>query len=484
MINAKDILQTESQFVEIGRHAIGIDIGTSTICFTIFDIDTLSVISMRNIDNTSSINHSDPRAHEQNPSKIWEIIENLFLQSKEELSLVRIIAITGQMHGAILLDDDNIPVSNLLTWRDARYSVGQASNDFGKMNGCTLHVGYGANSISRMLRTQGGDSPGRKICSIESFIMGKLCGNFCVDESLAASFGCFDIVNKCWNEEQLEEMGLNRSLFGYVFPSCVPVAKILPANSERYGLSIDTTVFAPIGDNQASVIGATGFLNTGVVNIGTSGQLSVPCSSMLYSKSIEVRPLLETGFLQVYSSLCGGWSYAYLKDFCKDLLAKFGFSLSDGQIYAVLDSLAVDSFESGGLVVDTRFLGTREDSLLRGEICEIDTQNLNISNLAVGFIQGIVRELHPPAIRLDSIPFIVASGNSVRKSPIMKRAIEQEFGCACMEPPFLEEASVGAVLGCLANIEGKERIQAFYQKHFEKNETTENTMRTILYSNY
>ena len=54
MINAKDILQTESQFVEIGRHAIGIDIGTSTICFTIFDIDTLSVISMRNTDNTSS----------------------------------------------------------------------------------------------------------------------------------------------------------------------------------------------------------------------------------------------------------------------------------------------------------------------------------------------------------------------------------------------------------------------------------------------
>jgi sugar (pentulose or hexulose) kinase len=466
---AKGNSQTTAQSLEIGRHAIGIDIGTSTLCFALFDIDSLSMISVKTVDNTALINHRDPRAHEQNPCKIWEIIDQLFLQCEEDLSLVKIIAITGQMHGAVLLDSENNPVSNLLTWRDARYPVDDNSQEFSKMNGCALHVGYGANSIRGMLKTQGGSSIGQRICSIESYIMGKLCGDYSVDESMAASFGCFDITNRCWNLEQIEQMGLSASLFHDVFPSCVPVSKIMPVNCKRYGLSSDATVFSPIGDNQASVIGATGFLNIGVVNIGTSGQISVPCSSIIYSKSIEVRPLIENMFLQVYSSLCGGWSYAYLKDFCKDILGKFGFALSDGQIYTVLDSLVVDSSDSEGLIVDTRFLGTRENPLLRGEIREIDTRNLNIKNLAFGFIQGIVRELHPPAIQLHKFSFIAASGNSVRKSPIMKRAIEQEFGCACMEPPFLEEASVGAILGCLANLEGKERIKAFYQKHFNGN---------------
>ena len=449
------------------KHAIGIDIGTSKICVLLFALDAFKTLAIKSVPNTSTRAVLPNTHHEQDPEVIWGLVASLFDEMREHFGSVELIAITGQMHGVMLLNTDNKPVTNFFTWRDTRYAVIDDSDAFAATNGCTIHVGYGANTVLGLLKESNLDVSGCKVCSITSYIMGSLCQDDLMVETMAASFGVFDIINHRWNHEQLESLGLHSHLFSEVAPSGIPIATVSPSLSKRFNLAENVQVFSPIGDNQASIIGAIGFSHLGVINIGTSGQFSIPTTHFAYSNSIEVRPLPGYGYLQVYSSLCGGWSYAYLKDFCKDMLAQFGCRLSDKQIFDRLDALIVKQMHSEGLQVDTLFLGTRENPEKLGAIRTIDTKNFTITNLAYGFIQGILQELHHPAITLDAIPFLVASGNAVRKSPFMKQAIEQEFGCPCKYPPFLEEATIGAILLGYSYHYGKEKVDAFFKKFYQ-----------------
>lgn len=450
------------------KHALGIDIGTTKICLVHFDLDTFEMLNLKSVDNSSTTACKDPSCHEQDPSAIWDLTLSLLTEMQGSLSSVQFIAITGQMHGVLLLDEDNQPATNFITWRDARFPAENTPEGFDQVNGCQLRTGYGANSVLGLVRSMGRDFSGCKACSITSFVMGKLCGDYRIDESMAASFGVYDILNKRWNAEQLDSIGLDRGFFGEVVPSCTPVAPLLPTLCEQLGMFASVKVYSPIGDNQASVIGAIGFSHLGVINIGTSGQLSVPGNQMHFSPSIEVRPLVGHGYMQVYSSLCGGWAYAYLKDFCKDLLSQFGYEASDREIFNVLDRKAAESLPGETLLVDTSFLGTRENHSLRGSITQVGTTNFTIAHLAQGFIKGILRELHHTQISMEGIPFLVASGNAVRKSPVMKQAIEEEFGLACKFPPFLEEASVGSILASHSHLDGKDRILHYYSMHYAR----------------
>lgn len=453
--------------------ALAIDIGTSKITLVQFDLKSMEVIETATGANDSEVLLPDEHKHEQDPQKIWAIVQGLFSQM-QSLSSVSFIAITAQVHGIILLDEDAKAHTNLITWRDARPVVLGSDRTFKQSNGCLLQKGYGGRTLAALLKEEPSLAYGPlQVCTIASFIMGKLSGCYSIDESIAASLGVFDIHAKCWNAPQLQALGIPLSLFPPVVPSCTPVGKVLPSVGKQLGLSSSAQVCSPLGDNQASFLGSTGFSNAAVVNIGTGGQLSVLGERENASPSVEVRPLLGSDFLEVYASLCGGWAYVYLKDFCTGMLGDFGIEVPDKQVYQTLDRLASHADPKHPLQVDTRFLGSRGDreSGRYGKIYDIDTHNFTIANLARAFLEGIARELHTPAISMEGVPFLVASGNAVRKNPFMIQLLEKEFGLPVRISPFLEEAAIGSLLGCASQIGGeafKEKAMAFYAKHFNR----------------
>lgn len=453
------------------KQAIAIDIGTSKISLVQFDISSMQVIHAASAENNTRVSLPDHHKHEQDPEKIWSIVQDLLKQFSARSS-VEFVTITGQVHGILLIDDTFKPRTNLMTWRDSRNRNNPVGSNYKKQNGCLVQKGYGGSTLKVLLEDPmlfANDA--LQVCTITSFIMGRLCGCYAIDESIAATLGVYDIRNKRWNAAQLEELGIPLSLFPPVVPSSVVMGEILPLVALELGLDRTVAVCAPIGDNQASFIGSLGFCPAGLINIGTGGQISVPCTEITDNPSIEIRPLPEDGYMQVYSSLCGGWAYAYLKDFCKDIFSSFGITVSDRAIYEKLDQLALDADPGHGLLVDTQFLGVREVEDTFGKITHIDTSNFTLGNLTRAFLEGIVRELHPPQIRTDSMEFLVASGNAVRKSPLMTHIIEAEFGCPVKIAPFLEEASIGSVLSSAALFEDtqiREHIHLFYKTHFTR----------------
>lgn len=429
----------------------------------------MQVIHSASEENSARVPLPDHHKHEQDPEKIWSIVQGLFKQFPMRSS-VEFITITGQVHGILLLDASYKPRTNLMTWRDSRNRNNPLGKNHKMENGCLVQKGYGASTLKVLLEDNelfGGDA--LQVCTITSFVMGRLCGCYSIDGSIAATLGVYDIKNKRWNAAQLEELGIPLSLFPPVAPSSVIMGTILPSTALELGLEKTVEVCSPIGDNQASFIGSLGFCPAGLINIGTGGQISVPCTEITDNPSIEIRPLAGDEYMQVYSSLCGGWAYAYLKDFCKDVLASFEVSVTDRAIYEKLDSLALDADPGHALLVDTQFLGVREVEDTFGKISHIDTFNFTLGNLTRAFLEGIVRELHPPQIRTDQMEFLVASGNAVRKSPLMTHIIEAEFGCPVKIAPFLEEASIGSILSSAALFDDtqiREHIHLFYKTHF------------------
>ena len=206
-------------------------------------------------------------------------------------------------------------------------------------------------------------------------------------------------------------------------------------------------VYSPVGDNQA---GVAGVLEPGepeaVVNLGTSGQLSVPLDDYAFSPRLETRPCPGGEFIQICAMLCGGWSYTYLAGFFQQVIEQLG-----GKKIAISDMMAgmerfCQSTDAGGLTVDNRFAGERNGARRSGSIAGIDTENLTPENLTRGFVSGMAAELVAAAgdVDLSGIRGMVAVGNAVRKNPLILRALEEQFGLPCRMAKTPEEAASGA----------------------------------------
>ena len=98
--------------------AMGIDVGTTTVCGIVLDTDTGKVIDVRTLANDSVI---EGESYEwlQGPDRIWELVQQMYQEftSKHEICS---IGLTGQMHGILYIDAEGNCVSPLYTWQDER----------------------------------------------------------------------------------------------------------------------------------------------------------------------------------------------------------------------------------------------------------------------------------------------------------------------------------------------------------------------------
>jgi sedoheptulokinase len=204
-----------------------------------------------------------------------------------------------------------------------------------------------------------------------------------------------------------------------------------------------------VGDNQASIIGAAGFADDVIVlNLGTGGQISIPQNEYKCVETLETRPMPFGGFILVGASLCGGWSYTCLQKFIQATVSEFaGIELSDEEVYSRMNAIAAETKEgASGIKVDTRFSGTRLEPNLRGSISDIGMDNFTVANLIRGFVEGMIRELADMVSAAGPKDFteIIASGNAVRKNPVVSEVIESIFGLPCHISFSREEAALGA----------------------------------------
>jgi len=441
---------------------LGIDVGTTTICGIALNQDG-GLLAYVEKPNDAAVADLPFGRFEQQPDRIRQRVIDVLGELAIRAGGAAGIGLTGQMHGMLCVDADNRPVSPLVTWQDGRclepLDGGSALEQMLERVpaetwadcGCRPASGFMGSTLFWMCRNGMLPTNARKVSFIHDWIGGVLAGQPPVtDPGDAGSAGVFDLSNLCWHEEIIQALGLPADLLPPVRESGEMVGGLCPEVASATGLKAGTPVCNAVGDNQASVIGSIAEPERSIlINLGTGGQISWAIPRFRRAERMETRYLPRQRFMLVGASLCGGRAFAWLNDVVRAWLREFGVEMEREHVYERLSALAAVGFLSEPLVARTTFAGTREDPLLRGAFENVAMDNFRLADVSRALLQGMVAELceyYDSAGGDARHDTVVASGNAVRKNPLLRELIETRLRRRVVVPAHREEAAYGAAL--------------------------------------
>ncbi len=437
---------------------LGIDIGTSKVAAVLLD-------AKGTLRGASSVPHhadlpAPPGRAEQSPDRILEAaIEAVQGLDRGLRNGVSAIGVTGQMHGVLLVDASGQPVVPLITWQDLRCEEDGILQDLRQRTGYALSTGFGSATLAYLEAHQ--RMPGSVTSSgtIADWFVSQLCGQSrCgIDPTQAAGWGLFDLVSLQWDMQAVEKAGIRSGLLPAVVPCSSVAGQVCEAMAHRLAVPANTPVAVALGDNQASLLATLAQPEQELgLTLGTGGQLSavmpagwrpVPACGR---QRFEYRPYVGSRYVAVASALCGGSAWQWLAASVEGWLGDLGIpSPKRDDLYARLDQLGLASQRQ--LDIRPHFIGERYEPSLRGSISGIDMEDLSLGDLAAGLAYGIVRNLAAmlPEEVLRGRSRVLASGNALRRSPLLRRAATEVLGAELVMTTQQEEAACGAAKNAL-----------------------------------
>ena len=256
---------------------IGIDLGTSSCKGILCDREG-KIIRQCSVDYPVLYPHDGWT--EQDPDE-WlraakTILSELSANAENEIAG---ISFGGQMHGLVVLDENDRVIRPAILWNDGRTAketaylnevVGQKT--LSDLTGNIAFAGFTAPKLLWMHENEPENFAHiRKICLPKDYLAYRLTGVFSTDCSDASGTLLFDVAHRCWSKEMCDICGVRTEWLPRVYESYEVTGKVLP----EYGLP-DCIVTAGAGDNAAAAIG-TGTVGDGSCNVslGTSGTVFI-----------------------------------------------------------------------------------------------------------------------------------------------------------------------------------------------------------------
>lgn len=265
---------------------IGIDLGTSAVKLMLVNKNGEILNS---VSREYNVYYPKPGWSEQSPED-WHtaVIDGL----KELLrgfnpAEVKGIGVGGQMHGLVVLDEDDKVIRTAILWNDGRTEkqVEYLNNVIGKgkLSQYTANIAFAGFTAPKILWMKENEpelfGKIKKIMLPKDYIVYMLTGVHSCDYSDASGMLLLDVKNKCWSKEMLEICRVNESQLPKLYESYQVVGSVKEEYNKVFGFS-NVKVVAGAGDNAAAAIG-TGTVGNGKTNIslGTSGTVFISSES-------------------------------------------------------------------------------------------------------------------------------------------------------------------------------------------------------------
>lgn len=265
------------------NYYIGADLGTSSLKLLLLDEKKKIVKSIK---RDYPIFYPNPGWSEQNPADWW----NAFVYGVKELvsdidsKSVRGISVAGQMHGLVILDEEDQVIRPAILWNDGRCEKETAylNDNIGRENlsEWTANIAFAGFTAPKILWLQNQEYHNfKRICKImlpKDYLNYRLTGVHATDYSDASGTLLLDVKHKCWSDRMLKICNITEQQMPRLYESFAPIGKVLPEISKLFGFRDDVIVAAGAGDNAGAAIG-TRTVGDGRCNIslGTSGTIFV-----------------------------------------------------------------------------------------------------------------------------------------------------------------------------------------------------------------
>ena len=276
-------------------YLLGVDIGTSGTKTVLFD----------ELGNTRASDLQEYPLYqpkngwaEQDPQDWWMAtyvsIKNVLAKSGVSPDDVKGVGLSGQMHGLVLLDKDNKVLRKSIIWCDQRSSA--ECEQITQLIGAKRLIEITANpaltgfTASKIMWVKNHEpeifDKAVKILLPKDYVRYMLTGEFATEVSDASGMQLLDVPNRCWSDEVLQKLGLNKSMLGKVYESQEITGTIHNRAAELTGLKPGTPVVGGGGDQAAGAVG-NGIVKPGVISstIGTSGVV------FAYTDKVSIDPL-------------------------------------------------------------------------------------------------------------------------------------------------------------------------------------------------
>ena len=262
---------------------IGIDLGTSAAKLLLMDEsgEIKNVISKE-----YPLEFPKPGWSQQNPED-WRkaILEGIpELLTGFDGASVAGIGCGGQMHGLVILDENDNVIRPAILWNDGRTAaqVDYLNNEVGKekLSGMTANIAFAGFTAPKILWVWENEPENfariAKIMLPKDYVNYILTGVHACDYSDASGMLLLDVEHKCWSRQMLEIVGVTEKQMPKLFESYHCIGTVKPDVAKLLGLGEHVVVAAGAGDNAAAAVG-TGVVGEGGCNIslGTSGTVFI-----------------------------------------------------------------------------------------------------------------------------------------------------------------------------------------------------------------
>ena len=262
---------------------LGLDYGTS-------EIKALLIDAAGNIVQTHgvslSIQRPQPHWSEQSAAEWWQATNDLMAAMREKSGnywqQVKAIGLSGQMHGAVLLDAADKVLRPVILWNDTRSAaecaeLESAVPDLHAITGNLAMPGFTAPKLLWVAKHEPEIfAQTAAVLLPKDYIRLLMTGNKVSEMSDAAGTLWLDVAKRDWSDEVLAACQLSRQHMPELIEGSQNSGTLLPEMATQWGLNENVIVAGGGGDNAASAVGV-GAVQAGdaFISLGTSGVVFV-----------------------------------------------------------------------------------------------------------------------------------------------------------------------------------------------------------------
>ena len=309
------------------KYYIGADLGTSSLKLLLCDKNGKIYNS---VTESYDVSYPRPSWSEQDPKDWW----NAFVDGVKKLiksfnsNDVVGIAVAGQMHGLVVLDEDDNVIRPAILWNDGRTQkeTEYLNTVIGEkyLVDLVANIAFAGFTAPKLLWLKNNERESfdkiEKIMLPKDYINYRLTGVHACDYSDASGMLLLNVENKCWAQEMLDICGVTAKQMPRLFESYEKIGEILPGVATELGLPSGIAVAAGAGDNAGAAIGtATVGDMCSNISLGTSGTVFISCKDFIETDNHAIHSFCHADggyhFLGCILSAasCNKW-------FCDDIL--------------------------------------------------------------------------------------------------------------------------------------------------------------------
>ncbi len=472
---------------------IGVDLGTSATKLLL--VDEKGEI-LNTVTKEYPLSFPQPGWSEQEPAGWWNAcLEGIpeLLQGFEAKD-VAALSVAGQMHGLVVLDENDEVIRPAILWNDGRTfkEVDYLNETIGKdkLSKWTGNIAFAGFTAPKILWMRNNEP--EKFARIQKIMLPKdyvaycLTGVHSCDYSDASGMLLLDVEHKTWSKEMLELCGITEKQMPALFESYEVIGTIKPEIAAKLGLPEGVKVTAGAGDNAAAAVG-TGTVGNGACNIslGTSGTIFISSDTFGVDSGNSLHAFAHSDGrfhlmgCMLSAASCNKW-------FCEDILKTDDYAGEQAQI-------SPDSYGRNNVFFLPYLMGERSpinDTNASGTFIGLRMDTTR-ADMVLAVLEGVcfaIRDSFEVAkgLGIDISRSMICGGGS--KSPLWRQMMANVLGIPLDIPQTEQGPGYGAVILAMVGaglypdvrtacsklvhvaetVEPQPEMKALYQERYEK----------------